>query len=170
MTFSDEQKKHWQLATLAGGCFWGMEDIIRKLPGVMVTRVGYTGGAIENPTYDIVKRGTSGHAESIEIHFDPQQFSYEELLKLFFKMHDPTTLNAQGNDKGSQYRSAIFYHTEEQKEIAIQVKAWVDQLGVWKSSVVTEIVPVQKFYIAEEYHQSYLEKNPGGYTCHFMRS
>lgn len=166
---TDDLKKKWQVATLAGGCFWGMEDIIRKLPGVMDTCVGYTGGATEDPTYEKVKGGGTGHAEAIEIYFNPQQFTYEELLKLFFKMHDPTTLNRQGNDVGSQYRSAIFYHSEEQKRIALQVKSDVNQSGKWKNPVVTEIVPAVKFYPAEEDHQDYLEKNPNGYTCHFMR-
>jgi peptide methionine sulfoxide reductase msrA/msrB len=156
-------------ATLAGGCFWGMEDILRKLPGVVDTRVGYTGGYEKNPTYEIVKKGTSGHAESIEIRFDPKKVSYEKILELFFKMHDPTTQNRQGNDVGTQYRSAIFYQDEAQKKVAEKVKAAVQKSGKWKKEIVTEISPLLEFYAAEDYHQDYLVKNPGGYSCHFIR-
>ena len=157
------------VATLAGGCFWGMEDLIRKLPGVLNTEVGYTGGSVANPTYEVVKTGRSGHAESIQIEFDSSKTSYEKILEFFFKMHDPTTANRQGNDVGSQYRSAIFYHDDEQKKVAEQVKAKVEASGKWKRPIVTEIVPASKFYSAEGYHQDYLEKNPGGYTCHYVR-
>lgn len=157
------------VATFAGGCFWGMEEILRQIPGVLETRVGYTGGFTENPTYETVKKGTTGHAESIEVVYDPSRVSYEDLLATFFRMHDPTTLNRQGNDIGSQYRSAIFYHSEEQKRIAEQVKARVEKSGKWKKPIVTEIVPAKEFYSAEEYHQDYLQKNPGGYTCHYLR-
>jgi peptide methionine sulfoxide reductase msrA/msrB len=156
-------------ATLAGGCFWGMEDILRKLPGVVDTRVGYTGGYEKNPTYETVKKGTSGHAEAIEIRFDPKKVSYEKILELFFKMHDPTTKNRQGNDIGTQYRSAIFYQDETQKKVAEQVKATVQKSGKWKKDIVTEISPLLEFYAAEDYHQDYLVKNPGGYSCHFIR-
>jgi peptide methionine sulfoxide reductase msrA/msrB len=156
-------------ATLAGGCFWGMEEILRQLPGVLATRVGYTGGHVPNPTYPLVKRGDTGHAESIEIEFDPSVLSYEQLLMTFFRMHDPTTRNRQGNDLGSQYRSAIFFHDEAQRATAERVKAAVDRSGKWPRPVLTEIVPAPPFYSAEEYHQKYLVKNPGGYTCHFMR-
>lgn len=152
-------------ATLAGGCFWGMEDLIRREPGVVSTVVGYTGGKVENATY----RNHEGHAEAIEITFDPKKTSYEALLVFFFKMHDPTTLNRQGNDVGTSYRSAIFYHDEEQRRVAQAVKARVEKSGVWKRPVVTEITPASAFWIAEDYHQDYLEKNPGGYTCHFVR-
>jgi peptide methionine sulfoxide reductase msrA/msrB len=157
-------------AVLAGGCFWGMQDILRKIPGVLSTRVGYTGGQLENPRYEDTHNSASGHAESVEITFDPRKLSYEELLqKWFFRMHDPTTRNRQGNDQGSQYRSAIFYKSTVQQTIAERVKRAVDMSGKWRSSVVTEIVPAKKFYQAEESHQDYLVKNPGGYTCHYLR-
>jgi peptide methionine sulfoxide reductase msrA/msrB len=158
-----------ETATLAGGCFWGMEDIIRDIPGVLNTGVGYTGGTVKNATYEDLKRGDSGHAESIQITFDPEILSYEELLGWFFRMHDPTTLNRQGNDRGAEYRSAIFYHNETQAEVAERVKQEVDASGKWKDPIVTEIVAAGEFYLAEEYHQDYLEKHPGGYTCHYLR-
>jgi peptide methionine sulfoxide reductase msrA/msrB len=158
-----------QTATLAGGCFWGMEDIIRQIPGVIDTRVGYTGGALESPRYRDVSTGRTGHAEAIEVIFDPARLSYEELLGWFFRMHDPTTLNRQGNDVGTQYRSAIFYHDEEQRKTAERVKAGVAASGKWRGEIVTEIVPAKEFWEAEDYHQDYLEKNPGGYTCHYLR-
>lgn len=161
--------KKSEIATLAGGCFWGVEDLFYKQPGVIKTRVGYTGGTTKNPRYEDVKTGTTGHAESIEIEFDPSKTSYEALLKYYFTLHDPTTKNQQGNDRGSQYRSAIFVHGEEQKKIAEKVKAEVEKSGVWKKPVVTEIVPAHEFYSAEDYHQAYLQKHPGGYTCHFVR-
>ncbi len=164
---ADKVKK--ESATLAGGCFWGVEEIIRKMPGVLETQVGYTGGVTQNPTYDDVKTGATGHAESIEIIYDANKVSYGDLLKYFFKLHDPTTVNRQGNDMGTQYRSAIFYHNEEQKKIAEKVKADVDKSGKWKRKIVTEIVPASTFYSAEDYHQKYLKKNPGGYTCHYVR-
>jgi len=156
-----------ETATLAGGCFWGMEEIIRKIPGVLSTEVGYTGGTTENPTYRTLKG--SGHAEAIQVRFDPDRLDYEELLMYFFRMHDPTTENRQGNDVGVQYRSAIFYHDETQRETAERVKREVDEAGNWTNPLVTEIVPASPFYSAEDYHQDYLEKNPGGYTCHFLR-
>ena len=156
-----------ETATLAGGCFWGMEDLIRKLPGVLDTEVGYTGGALVNPTYPLVKRGNTGHAESIEIKFDPTRISFAEILKFFFKMHDPTTENRQGNDIGSQYRSAIFFHDAKQKEAALQAKE--EALAKWKKPIVTEVVPALPFYRAEADHQDYIENNPGGYTCHWVR-
>ncbi len=158
-----------EIATLAGGCFWGMEDLIRAIPGVTNTTVGYTGGVIENPNYNIVKLGTSNHAESVEVEFDPSKISYAEILIYFFRMHDPTTLNQQGNDKGTQYRSAIFVHSEEQKKTAEEVIKKVTASGKWKKPVVTQILPATKFYPAEDYHQDYLKKNPGGYTCHWLR-
>lgn len=163
------KKAQTEIALLAGGCFWGMEDLIRKLPGVVNTRVGYTGGFTENPTYETVKQGNTGHAESIEIEFDPAKTSYEEILKFFFTIHDPTTVNRQGNDVGTQYRSAIFVQDENQKRTAEKVKALVEKSGKWKKPIVTEIVPAGKFFAAEDYHQDYLVKNPGGYTCHFVR-
>ena len=159
-----------EVATLAGGCFWGMEDILRKTPGVTGTRVGYTGGITKNATYPQVHEGNTGHAEAVEITFDPTRLSYEKLLLLFFRMHDPTTLNRQGNDVGTSYRSAIFYHSDQQRETAERVKQRVDASGKWGAPVVTEIVPATDFWEAEAYHQDYLEKNPGGYTCHSVRS
>jgi methionine-S-sulfoxide reductase len=158
-----------EVATLAGGCFWGMEEIIRKIPGVLETTVGYTGGKTSEPTYKDVCSGLTGHAEAIQIAFDPEKLSYEKLLDYFFRMHDPTTLNRQHNDVGTQYRSAIFYHDDEQKRIATQFKAQINNSGRWKKPVVTEIVPVTEFYSAESYHQDYLQKNPGGYNCHVLR-
>ncbi len=158
-----------EVATLAGGCFWGMEEIIRKLPGVIESKVGYTGGATKNPTYKEICTGTTGHAEAVEIVFDPEKTSYEAVLKFFFRMHDPTTLNQQHNDRGTQYRSAIFYNSDEQKKTAERVIQEVNKSGKWKKPVVTEITAASKFYDAEEYHQEYLVKNPGGYNCHFVR-
>lgn len=159
-----------EVATLAGGCFWGMEDLLRKLPGVLNTDVGYTGGETPNATYQQVKTGRTGHAEAIQIEFDPTKLSFENLLLFFFKIHDPTTDEQQGNDIGSQYRSAIFYHNEAQRETAEKVIARVDQAKVWKGKVVTEVVPFSVWNTAEDYHQDYLEKNPNGYTCHFLRN
>ncbi len=158
-----------ETALLAGGCFWGMEDIIRKIPGVLRVDVGYTGGSLDKPTYPAVSSGVTGHAESVEVVFDPSKLSYEDLLGWFFRMHDPTTLNQQGNDRGTQYRSAIFYLDEKQKEIAEVVKEKINASGKWKKPIVTEIVAAKKFFPAEDYHQDYLQKNPGGYTCHFLR-
>jgi len=158
-----------KVALLAGGCFWGMEDLLRKQPGVIETEVGYTGGSVPNPRYEDVKTGKTGHAEAIRIVFDPSVTRYASLLEFFFKMHDPTTLNRQGNDIGSQYRSAIFYADEQQKHEAEKVKASVQASGKWKRPLVTEITPASEFYPAESYHQDYLVKNPGGYTCHWVR-
>ena len=163
------QDRLTETATLAGGCFWGMEEIIRAIPGVLETTVGYTGGNTESPTYKQVCTGSTGHAEAIEIKFDPQRITFEELLGYFFRMHDPTTLNRQHNDIGTQYRSAIFYHSDEQKRVAEEVKNRVNEAGKWKRPVITEIVPAQKFFEAEDYHQDYLKKNPGGYNCHVLR-
>lgn len=159
-----------ETATLAGGCFWGMQDILRTIPGVVSTRVGYTGGQLENPRYEDTHDSRSGHAESVEVVFDPRRLSYEELLaSWFFRMHDPTTPDRQGNDRGSQYRSAIFYANELQRTIAERVRRAVDRSGTWKAPLVTEIVPARKLYPAEEYHQDYLVKHPGGYSCHYLR-
>jgi methionine-S-sulfoxide reductase len=157
--------KDLRKATLAGGCFWGVQELIRKLPGVVSSQVGYTGGDVANATYE----NHEGHAEAVEITYDPKKISYEDILVFFFKLHDPTTMNQQGNDIGSSYRSAIFYHDEEQRQIAEIVKARVDKSGAWKRPVVTEIVPAKKFWTAEAYHQDYLQKNPHGYTCHYVR-
>ena len=154
-----------QVATFAGGCFWGMQELLRQQPGVLTTEVGYTGGEVPNATYE----QHEGHAEAVRITFDPTQTSYEALLRFFFRMHDPTTLNRQGNDLGSSYRSAIFYHDEEQQRIARKVKAEVDAGGKWRRPVVTEITPAGPWWRAEEYHQDYLAKHPGGYTCHWVR-
>jgi peptide methionine sulfoxide reductase msrA/msrB len=157
--------KSYKKATLAGGCFWGVEELIRKMPGVIDTEVGYTGGTVKNATY----QNHEGHAEAVQITYDPARISYEEILEFFFKLHDPTTMNRQGNDVGTSYRSAIFYQDDEQRQIAERVKAKVDKSGAWKRPVVTEIVPASEWWTAEAYHQDYLEKNPGGYTCHYVR-
>ncbi|HJW71736.1 MAG TPA: bifunctional methionine sulfoxide reductase B/A protein [Geothrix sp.] len=154
-----------EIATLAGGCFWGMEDLLRTQPGVTGIEVGYTGGTVANATYE----HHEGHAEAVQIRFDPTKTSFEALLHFFFRMHDPTTLNRQGNDTGTSYRSAIFYHSEAQRQTAERVKAEVDASGKWKRPIVTEITPAGPWWKAEEYHQDYLIKHPGGYTCHFLR-
>lgn len=156
-------------ATLAGGCFWGVEDLLRKQPGVGPTDVGYAGGGSTKVGYHDVKTGSTGHAEAVQIEFDPALISYEQILDFFFRIHDPTTLNQQGNDRGTQYRSTIFFHSPEQKAAAEKMKALVERSGVWKKPVVTEIVPYTTFVRAEDYHQDYLEKNPDGYTCHYLR-
>lgn len=165
--FADKLKL--EVATLAGGCFWGVEELFRKEKGVVETQVGYIGGSLKNPTYNDVKKGTTGHAEAVQILFDPKATSYKNILTLFFKLHDPTTVNQQGNDKGTQYRSAIFYSSDEQKKTAEEVKAMVNKSKAWKKPVVTEVVKYDAFWSAEDYHQDYLVKNPGGYTCHFVR-
>ena len=152
-------------AVLAGGCFWGMQDLIRKLPGVLATRVGYSGGDVQNATY----RNHGNHAEAIEIIFDPARTSFRRLLEFFFQIHDPTTLDRQGNDRGASYRSAIFYVTDEQKKIARDTIADVEASGLWPGKVVTQIAPVGDFWEAEPEHQDYLERYPQGYTCHFPR-
>ena len=167
---SNSSNPNLETATLAGGCFWGVEELFRTLPGVLKTQVGYTGGTLVNPTYPDVKRGDTGHAEAIEIKFDPKVVSYEDLLEYFFKLHDPTTLNRQGNDVGTAYRSAIFYHGDVQKKIAEMVLKRVNESGKWSRKVMTEIAPAGMFYSAEDYHQNYLKKNPGGYTCHYLRT
>ncbi len=156
-------------ATVAGGCFWGVEDLIRKLDGVVDTQVGYTGGSLDNPSYQDITTGRSGHAEAVQITFDPARISYEEILRYFFRLHDPTTPNRQGNDRGPQYRSAIFFHDAAQEEVARRVLKEVDDSGKWTRPIVTEIVKATPFYDAEEQHQDYLKKHPGGYTCHFLR-
>lgn len=160
---------HQQTTYLAGGCFWGMEELVRQIPGVLETEVGYTGGDTPNATYEIVKTGRSGHAESLKIIFDSQQLSYRHLLFEFFRMHNPTTRNQQGNDMGTSYRSAIFYTDATQQRIAAEVIKTVDASGDWQTPVVTEVVPFKVFYRAEEYHQQYLLKHPHGYTCHYVR-
>jgi methionine-S-sulfoxide reductase len=158
-----------QTAYLAGGCFWGMEELVRQIPGVIDTEVGYTGGNTPAAVYEQVKTGTTGHAESLKIVFNPTVLSYRHLLFEFFRMHNPTTLNQQGNDKGTQYRSAIFYLTEEQHRTAQEVIKTADDSGEWKAKIVTEVVPYKEFFRAEEYHQKYLVKHRNGYTCHYVR-
>lgn len=155
--------------TLAGGCFWGLEELLRQIPGVVHTQVGYAGGSLEHPTYEDICTGQTGHAESVQVSYDSNTLSEEELFFEFFKIHDPTTLNRQGNDQGSQYRSAIFYQDEQQREAAIRVMHQVEASKAWKSPLVTELHALTQFWRAEEYHQQYLQKNPGGYTCHFVR-
>ena len=152
-------------AVFAGGCFWGMQDLIRRHEGVIATRVGYTGGDVPNATY----RNHGTHAEAIEIIFDPAKISYRRLLEIFFQIHDPTTKNRQGNDIGTSYRSAIFYTSEKQKRVAEDTIADVDASGLWPGKVVTEIAPASDFWEAEPEHQDYLERYPAGYTCHFIR-
>lgn len=152
-------------AVLAGGCFWGMQDLIRRLPGVETTRVGYTGGDVANATY----RNHGTHAEGIEIQFDPESISYRQILEFFFQIHDPTTPNQQGNDRGGAYRSAIYYTDEQQKQIAIETIEDVNVSGLWPGKVVTQLEPVGNFWEAEPEHQDYLERIPNGYTCHFLR-
>ena len=147
---------------LAGGCFWGLQDLIREQKGVIKTKVGYTGGSIENPTYE----NHEGHAEAVEIEYDDSITSYKKMLDFFFQIHNPTTLNQQGNDIGTSYRSAIFYGNEEEKKEALDFIDIVNKSKRWKDPVITTLEPFKKFYVAEDYHQDYLQKNPGGYTCH----
>ena len=156
-----------ETATLAGGCFWGVEELVRKLPGVTDTTVGYAGGTLDKPRYEDVKNGRTGHAESLQIVFDPSKITFDEILDFFFRLHDPTTANRQGNDVGTQYRSAIFYHDEAQREAA--VRAIQRAQPKWPRPIVTEVVPFTNFYEAEDYHQDYLQRKPNGYTCHYLR-
>jgi peptide-methionine (S)-S-oxide reductase len=154
-----------ETAILAGGCFWGMQDLIRRTPGVLSTRVGYSGGDVANATY----RNHGTHAEAIEIVFDPEQISYRKILEFFFQIHDPSTSNRQGNDIGTGYRSGIFYKSEAQKAVALETIEDVNASGLWPGKVVTEVAPAGDFWQAEPEHQDYLEKFPTGYTCHFIR-
>ena len=154
-----------QNAILAGGCFWGVEELIRALPGVQETRVGYSGGDVPNATY----RNHGTHAEAIKVTFDDSVLSYRKLLEFFFTIHDPTTLNRQGNDIGTSYRSAIFYHNEEQKQVATELIKELTETKIYSRPIVTTVTPESDFWDAEEYHQDYLQKNPDGYTCHFIR-
>jgi len=156
-----------ETATLAGGCFWGIEELVRKLPGVTDTTVGYAGGTLDKPRYEDVKTGRTGHAESLQIEFDPSKISYDDILDFFFRLHDPTTANRQGNDIGTQYRSAIFYHDESQHDAA--QRAIQRAQPKWSRPIVTEVVPFTNFYEAEDYHQDYLQRYPNGYTCHYLR-
>lgn len=154
-------------AIVAAGCFWGVEELIRQVPGVLETEVGYTGGHVNHPTYEQICTGTTGHAEAIRIKFDPNKIDYARVLELFFKLHDPTQFNRQGNDLGTQYRSAIFVANAEQRAIAERVKSEENSSGRWSRPVVTQIEPFNVFWSAEAYHQDYLQKNPGGYNCHY---
>ncbi len=156
-----------ETATLAGGCFWGVEELLRKLPGVVDTTVGYAGGTSKNPRYEDVKTGRTGHAESLQIVFDPSKISYDAILDDFFRLHDPTTPNRQGNDLGTQYRSAIFYHDDQQREAAQRAVERAQQN--WPRPITTQIVPYTEFWEAEDYHQDYLQRKPNGYTCHYYR-
>ncbi|AGH94646.1 bifunctional methionine sulfoxide reductase B/A protein [Pseudobdellovibrio exovorus] len=167
--FDFAKKKSWEVATFAGGCFWGVEDLLRKQSGVLETQVGYTGGDLKNATYEIVKLGKTGHAEAVQILFDPKKTSYEKLLTYFFKIHDPTTMNRQGNDVGTQYRSVVFYSSPEQKATFEKVKQRIEKSKAWKKPIVTQLQQLSDFWRAEDYHQSYLQKVPNGYTCHFER-
>jgi peptide-methionine (S)-S-oxide reductase len=150
---------------LAGGCFWGLQELMRKQSGVVLTRAGYAGGKKENPTYE----NHEGYAEVLEIEYDSEKTSYKKILDFFFQIHDPTTLNQQGNDKGTSYRSAIFYGNDEEKNEAENFIEIVNKSGRWKNPVVTALEPLKEFYLAEDYHQDYLQKNPEGYTCHYIR-
>ncbi|MCX6728952.1 MAG: peptide-methionine (S)-S-oxide reductase MsrA [Candidatus Saccharibacteria bacterium] len=150
---------------LGGGCFWGMQDLIRKQPGVAKTQVGYAGGSVKAPTYE----NHEGHAESVEIEYDSEKTTFKDLLDFFFQIHDPTTLNRQGNDVGTSYRSVIFYNDDNEKKEAENFIDIVNQSGRWENNVVTRLEPLEKFYLAEDYHQDYLQKYPNGYTCHFIR-
>ena len=168
-THADPKEENLQSAYLAGGCYWGLEDLIRKIPGVLDTKVGFSGGHIKNVSYKEVTKGDTGHAESIEIKFDSNELSYQNLLFHFFKMHNPTTINQQGNDRGAQYRSSIFYINDQQKNTALQTIKLVNKSNEWKDPVVTEVIAFANFYPAEESHQKYILKNPDGYSCHFVR-
>lgn len=156
-----------ETATLAGGCFWGVEELVRKLPGVIDTTVGYAGGTLDDPHYEDVKKGKTGHAESLQIVFDPSKITFGEILDFFFRLHDPTTANRQGNDVGTQYRSAIFYHDDAQRVAAESAKQRAQ--AKWPRPIVTEVVPFTNFYEAEDIHQDYLQRHPHGYTCHYVR-
>jgi methionine-S-sulfoxide reductase len=157
-----------ETATLAGGCFWGVEELVRKLPGVIDTTVGYAGGTLDDPRYEDVKKGKTGHAESLQIVFDPSKITFDEILDFFFRLHDPTTANRQGNDAGTQYRSAIFYHDDAQRTAAEAAKQRAQ--AKWPRPIVTEVVPFTNFYEAEDFHQDYLQRHPHGYTCHYVRA
>lgn len=156
-------------ATIAAGCFWGVETLFKKLPGVIETKVGYTGSSFENPTYQMIVTGDTGHAEALQIKFNPKIINYERIINYFFRLHDPTTLNQQGNDRGTQYRSAVFYHSIEQKKIAEKVIENLKKKKIFKNLIVTEVVKAGIFYKAEDYHQNYHDKNPNGYSCHNLR-
>ncbi len=167
---SNANAAKYEKAILAGGCFWGMQELFSGLNGVVKSEVGYSGGNLANPTYELISTGATGHAESVEVTFDPQKISYEKLLKFYFTIHNPTTLDRQEHDIGSQYRSEIFYFNDEQKNIALNVIAAGNKSGVFKKPIVTRVSKAGIFYPAEEYHQNYLKKNPFGYTCHHARA
>lgn len=160
-----EKAQNTEKAMFGAGCFWGVEEHFRKIPGVLSTSVGYAGGSVENPSYEQVCTDKTGHAEVVHLEYDPARVSYDNLVELFFQMHDPTTMNRQGPDIGTQYRSAIFFYTDEQEKTAKSVKERLDASGKWKRPIVTEIVPAKPFFRAEEYHQRYLEKK-GANVCH----
>ena len=164
-TSSKGQGASSERAVLAGGCFWGMQDLLRRYPGVISTRVGYSGGEVANATY----RNHGNHAEALEVIFDPARISYRQILEFFFQIHDPSTPNRQGNDRGASYRSAIYYKSDEQKKVAEETIADVNASGLWPGKVVTEVAPAGPFWLAEAEHQDYLERIPNGYTCHFVR-
>lgn len=157
--------KNYKRIYLAGGCFWGMEELFRKVPGVLETEVGYTGGKNDNPTYEF----HPGHAEALAITYDSETTSFRQLLDFFFRIHNPTTVNSQGNDRGESYRSAIFFQNNEEKSLAEEMIQKVNESGLWPDPIVTTLEPFTKFWSAEEYHQDYLQKNPRGYTCHYVR-
>ncbi len=166
---ADSMKPQVEKATFAGGCFWGMEKLFSEFDGVVSTRVGYTGGHVKDPSYEVICTGITGHAEAIEITFDPAKISFAKLLVVFFSYHDPTTLNQQGNDIGTQYRSAVFYHDDMQKNEAVKAVDLLTRASVFKNKIVTEVEPAGDFYAAEDYHQKYLQKNPNGYCAiHFQ--
>jgi methionine-S-sulfoxide reductase len=162
------QETELRTATFAAGCFWGVQHILSRIRGVVETKVGYTGGQVKDPSYEMVCTGTTGHAESVEVKYDPNEVTYEELLGYFWRLHDPTQVNRQGPDIGTQYRSVIFYHSEEQRKAAEKSKAEFDRSGVFKKKAATEIIPAGDFYDAEEYHQNYMQKHPGR-ACHELR-
>ncbi|MCX6118696.1 MAG: bifunctional methionine sulfoxide reductase B/A protein [Proteobacteria bacterium] len=167
--FAKSANSEWSIATVAGGCFWGVEEILRSVKGIVDTQVGYTGGRMSVPTYKDITTGKTGHAEAVQIKFDPKQISYADVLGWFMRLHDPTSMNRQGNDVGTQYRSAIFVYDNLQMQAAEAVLKKVRDSGKWKNPIVTEVVRASEFWRAEEYHQKYLVKNPGGYSCHYLR-
>ena len=167
---NNDSEPNYQIAILAGGCFWGMQELFKTVDGVVKTEVGYIGGKIPNPNYELVSTGLSNYAEGIKINFNPNKINYTKILKFFFTIHDPTTINRQQNDIGSQYRSAIFYLNAQQKEIAEKIIIEANKSGVFKAPVITSIEKAGEFYRAEAEHQDYLDKNPHGYTCHHVRN
>ncbi len=159
-----------EIIYLGAGCFWGVEKLFKALPGVVLTEVGYSGGSFDNPTYKEVKTSSTGHAEVVKVEYDLEKIAYKKILEHFFRLHDPTTIDRQKGDIGSQYRSVIFYTNEKQKNEALEVIKIIDDRKIFQDKIVTQVVPFIKFYTAEEYHQNYLDKNPDGYICHFLRT